>query len=242
METMGIPRQSDQWVSVTYLNLIPHCSIYKQHWLHLLMICIHILSIDIIYHSKCSSGLPLRYIVLSSNCYQTNFSNIGSTDSAHFLPSQRLSQHGGCTWHCGDINHIVISINIFQFHFSNLKHLPQSIQKHLCILLAIIHSIRPYIVINFSLWSSSLFFLLAEIQVLDHPSSIMLMSWHQHFLKPQKIQNCLFLLPASIWQSISPFEYIDVRFPRFSACFKRLLTRCYATSHFISFQIIGQNF
>ena len=200
------------------------------------MICIHILSIDIIYHSKCSSGLPLRYIVLSSNCYQTNFSNIGSTDSAHCFYLVR-----GCPV-CGNINHIVISINIFQFQFSNLKHLQQSIQKHLCILLAIIHSIRPYIVINFSLWSSSLFFLLAEIQVLDHPSSIMRMSWHQHFLKPQKIQNCLFLLPPSIWQSISPFKYIDVQFPRFSACFKRLLTRCYATSHFISFQIIGQNF
>ena len=134
------------------------------------MICIHILSIDIIYHSKCSSGLPLRYIVLSSKCYQTNFSNIGSTDSAHCFYLVR-----GCPV-CGNINHIVISINIFQFQFSNLKHLQQSIQKHLCILLAIIHSIRPYIVINFSLWSSSIFFLLAEIQVLDHPSSIMRMS------------------------------------------------------------------
>ena len=31
-----------------------------------------------------------------------------------------------------------------------------------------------------------------------HLSLIMLMSWHQHFLGPPKIQNCLFLVPESI--------------------------------------------
>ena len=83
-----------------------------------------------------------------------------------FFPCQRLSQDGSCTWHCGDTKHIVIWTNVFfQLKISSTINL-----TYLCILLPIIHSIKPYFVINFPSWSSSIFFLLAEIQLLDHSS------------------------------------------------------------------------
>ena len=65
-------------VYVTYLNLTLHI----QTTLTSLVDNMHSHTItDITYHSKCNSGLPLRYIVLSSKCYPSNFCNTGSTNS-----------------------------------------------------------------------------------------------------------------------------------------------------------------
>ena len=111
-------------------NWTPHCSIYKQHWLHLMIICIHRLSIDIIYHSKFSSGLLLRCIVLSSKCYQTNSAILTQQTLSTVFPLSEavptLQVHMSL-WR--QKTHCYLN-KYFLFHFSSLKALPKSIQTH----------------------------------------------------------------------------------------------------------------
>ena len=95
-----------QIAQVTNLNLFPHGTFYQNLSFQSIIICVERFHL----HESPRNMMvtPCHYIVIWSNVYLTNFSNIESKLNAHFLS---ISWDGGYTLHQLCIIHPINSLN-----------------------------------------------------------------------------------------------------------------------------------